>query len=209
MGGLKAGTLWGCAMAAPKFKPMTEAEYEVWHRLQDDRYEYVDGQAQLKFAEWDGPRLMTGATQAHTAIGFNVSLLMHQALKGKGCRVFPSDGKIVTAKGNHRFPDVGVDCGTYRPAGYELEAPVVVFEVLSKSTHWIDITRKLDDYKSVASIKHIVFLAQEEARGQCWSRGADWEVAYFEGLAAVVDLPALGVRLALGEAYEGALVLEV
>ena len=43
---------------------MTEAEYEIWHRQQDDRTEDVDGRPQLKFADWDGPRLMTSA-RAH------------------------------------------------------------------------------------------------------------------------------------------------
>ena len=157
-------------MAVPKMQPMSEAEYIVWHQQQEDRYEYVDGRPQLKFVEWDGPRMMTGATQAHNSVAFNVSMLLHQALKGKPCRVFPNDGKVVTPRGNHRFPDVTVDCGQYRPTRQELEKPVVVVEVLSKSTHWIDTTRKLDDYKSVPSIEHIVFLAQDEMRGQCWSR---------------------------------------
>ena len=192
-------------MAVPKMQPMTEAEYEVWHRQQEDRYEYVDGQAVLKFVEWDGPKMMTGATQAHNMIAANVQFLMRTALQGKPCRSFQSDRKVVTAKGNHRFPDIVVDCGTYRPREHDLEKPVVVIEVLSKSTHWIDTTRKLEDYKSVPAIQHIVFLAQDEMRGQCWSREGGWGVAFFEGADGLVDLPALAVQLGLGEVYQGAL----
>ena len=192
-------------MAMPKMQPMTEAEYETWHRQQEDRYEYVDGRPQLKFCDWDGPKMMTGATQAHNMVAANVLFMLMTLLKGGPCRAFQSDGKVVTARGNHRFPDVAVDCGTYRPGGYDLEKPVVVVEVLSKSTHWIDTTRKLDDYKSVVAIQHIVFLAQDEMRGQCWTRAAEWEVAYFEGPEAGIDLPALGVRLELRAVYEGAL----
>ena len=192
-------------MAVAKTQPMSEAEYEVWHRQQEDRYEYVDGRAQLKFVEWDGPKMMTGATQAHNVVAGNVQFLLRGLLDGRSCRSFQSDGKIVTPRGNHRFPDVAVDCGPYRPAQHELEKPLVVVEVLSKSTHWIDTTRKLDDYRSVPSIEHIVFLAQDEMRGQCWSRAGDWSVAYFEGPDGVIDLPALGVRLSLAAVYERAL----
>ena len=192
-------------MAVPKVQPMTEAEYEVWHRQQEDRYEYVDGQAVLKFAEWDGPKMMTGATQAHNMVASNVQFLMRRQLQGRPCRSFQSDGKVLTPKGNHRFPYIVVDCGAYRPKEHDLEQPVAVFEVLSKSTHWIDITRKLEDYKRVPSIQHIVFLSQDERRGQCWSREGGSDVVHFEGADGVVDLPTLGVRLGLGEIYEGAL----
>ena len=192
-------------MAVPKMQPMTEAEYIVWHRQQEDRYEYVDGRAVLKFVEWDGPKMMTGARQGHNAVAGNCYSLLRQLLKGKPCRPYISDGKVVTPRGNHRFPDVTVDCGNFRPTQIDLEAPTAVIEVLSKSTHWIDTTRKLEDYKSIPSIQHIVFLAQEEMRGQCWSREGGWEVVFFEGAEGVVDLPALGVHLGLGEVYEGAL----
>ena len=195
-------------MALPKMQPMSEAEYEVWHREQEDRYEYVDGRPQLKFAEWDGPILMTGATQAHNLVAFNVQFLMRSLLQGGPCRSFQSNGKVLTPRGNHRFPDVVVDCGKYRPTDYELEAPTVIFEVLSKSTHWIDTTRKLEDYKSIATVQHIVFLAQDEMRGQCWSRGAEWQVDYFEGPEAVIAHPALEISLALNAVYEGALQAE-
>ena len=192
-------------MAHPKMQPMTEAEYLVWSREQDDRYEYVDGAPQLKFVEWDGSKMMTGATQVHSVVAGNVYVFLHHALKGKPCRTFISDGKIITPKGNHRFPDVAVDCGPYRPKNLELTKPVVVFEVQSKSTHWIDVTRKIDDYKSIESIQHIVYLSQDEARGRCWSRDNGWSVVDFEGMEAAIALCALAIAVPVGALYEDAL----
>ena len=192
-------------MAVPKMQAMSEAEYLVWHPQQEDRYEYVDGHPQLKFAGWDGPKLMTGARQGHNAIAGNCYSLLKQMLKGRGCRPYISDGRVATPKGNYRFPDVVVDCGAFRPSAIGLEEPTIVIEVLSKSTHWIDTTKKLADYQSVPSIQHIVLLAQDEMRGQCWNRADGWSVVYFEGANGEVDLPGLGVRMGLAEVYEGAL----
>ena len=193
-------------MAHPKMQPMTEAEYLVWSREQDDRYEYVDGAPQLKFVEWDGSKMMTGATQVHSVVAGNVYVFLHHALKGKPCRTFISDSKIITPKGNHRFPDVAVDCGPYRPKNLELTKPVVVFEVQSKSTHWIDVTRKIDEYKSIESIQHIVYLSQDEARGRCWSRDNGWSVVDFEGMEAAIALSALAITVPVGALYEDALM---
>lgn len=192
-------------MAHPKMQPMTEAEYLVWSREQDDRYEYVDGAPQLKFMEWDGSKMMTGPTLGHSAIAGNIYTFLRAALKGGPCRVFQSDGKIVTPKGNHRFADVAVDCGPFRSKDYDLAKPVVVFEVQSKSTHWIDLTRKIDEYKSIESIQHIVYLSQDEARGRCWSRDNGWSVVDFEGMEAAIALSALAISVPVGALYEDAL----
>ena len=191
-------------MAHPRMQPMTEAEYLVWSREQDDRYEYVDGAPQLKFVEWDGAKMMTGPTLGHSAIAGNIFMFLSAALKGGPCRVFQSDGKIVTPRGNHRFADVTVDCGSFRPKEYDLTKPVAVFEVQSKSTHWIEVTRKIDEYRSVASIEHIVYLSQDEPRGRCWSRGDGWGVVDFEGLDAEIVLAALNITLPVRAVYEDA-----
>lgn len=98
---------------------------------------------------------------------------------------------------------MAVDCGAYRPTAVDLAEPVIVAEVWSKSTHWIDTTRKLEDYKDVPTIRHILFLSQDEVRGQLWTRNGGWTMAEIEGAEATVDLAALGVVVPLGTAYEG------
>lgn len=183
---------------------MTAEEYLEWHQRQDERYELVDGVPRLKFVTWDGPRMMVGATQAHIRLNFKVARELDRLLQGRSCRVMPSDGKVVTPRGNYRFPDVAVDCGPYHPASSVLSEPVAVVEVWSKSTHWIDTTRKLEDYKSIASIAAILFLSQDLPRGQLWSReGQAWSLEELEGLEAEARLPGLGVSLPFAVLYEG------
>ncbi|HUZ66280.1 MAG TPA: hypothetical protein VMU56_01320, partial [Beijerinckiaceae bacterium] len=58
-------------MAAPLQKPMTGEEFEVWHRGQTERYEFVDGAPRPKFSRWEGAKMMVGATQGHNLIAGN------------------------------------------------------------------------------------------------------------------------------------------
>jgi Uma2 family endonuclease len=84
-----------------------------------------------------------------------------------------------------------------------LAEPVFVVEVWSKSTAWIDVGRKLGDYQSVASIRSILFLAQDAMRGQLWTRDAEWSVATFEGPDSIIAIPSLGLDVALATFYQG------
>jgi Uma2 family endonuclease len=142
----------------------------------DERYEFVDGMPKLKFETWEGARMMVGATQAHILVAGNVFPVLREKLKGHACRVFAADGKVATPKGNYRYPDVAVDCGRFEPAATFLREPQLVCEVLSKGTHWIDTTRKPEEYKTIASIRHILFVAQDEYRAQLWTRDGDWRL---------------------------------
>ena len=191
-------------MAEPPLRQpaMTVEDYLAWHVRQDERYEYVDGAPRLKHVHWDGPRMMVGATQAHMLIFGNVFAALHEALKGKPCRAVMADGKVVTPRGNYRYPDVAVDCGHFDPGSTVLGQPVLVVEVWSKSTRWIDLSRKLDDYRSVDAVRSILFLSQETISGQLWTRGEDWSLTELEGPNAEAAIPALDLRLRLGALYD-------
>ena len=70
-------------MPQPLFRlsPMSAEEYLAWHVTQDDRYEYVNGSPQLKHISWEGPRMMVGATQAHTRLSFAVARELDRQLR--------------------------------------------------------------------------------------------------------------------------------
>ena len=182
---------------------MSAEEYLAWHVTQDDRYEYVNGAPQLKHRSWDASRMMVGATQAHTGLCGNVYALLRERLRGSACRAVIADGKVVTPKGNYRYPDVAVDCGPYAPQSRAMSEPVAVVEIWSTSTRWLDVTLKLDDYRSVASIASILFLSQEKPSGQLWTRAGEWEFEELEGLDDEATLAKLGLTLPFRTLYEG------
>ena len=185
---------------------MNAEEFAVWEQFQTERHELVDGQPRLKFVEWDGAKMMTGATNRHNRIVARLTSLLLTQLSGKKCQPYAADGKVRIPAGNIRYPDVAIDCGPYDPEASVLAQPVVVIEVISKSTRWIDQSLKLQEYQTVPSMLGILLLMQDDMRGQFWTRGtASWGMQEVLGADAIVSLPEVGAQFTLGQAYEGAL----
>src|SRR5487761_2458502 len=130
---------------------MTVAEFLDWQQHQELRHELVDGR----------PVAMAGARQRHDRITANALGELHGQLRGQPCRVFTADLGVVTPGGNVRRPDIGVQCGPFEDESMEASQPRLVAEVLSRSTRTLDQVGKLDEYKSIESIKTIVLIDPE------------------------------------------------
>lgn len=83
-------------------------------------------------------------------------------------------------------------------------AVALVAEVLSPSTRFLDFNKKLDDYKSVPTLKTILLFEQDAPRVHLFRREQDnhWAATTLEGLDATINLPELGLSLALATLYE-------
>ena len=103
--------------------PWTVERFLAWEERQELRYEF------------DGVRTiaMTGGTVAHDAIQINLVTALHTRLRGKHCRVH-GNGLKIRVMGSIRYPDAFVSCTPVSPDSAGLSEPVVIFEVLSKST---------------------------------------------------------------------------
>ena len=136
--------------------------YLDWEARQPIRYELVDGQVHA----------MGGGTAEHDTIGNNLRAALHAQMRGKPCRPHGPDLKV-RAGGhvlgldprNGRYPDALIDCGPRVPGALYAQEPVAVFEVLSKSTGWIDQSLKLRDYDATPTIRTYVLISQDESQG--------------------------------------------
>jgi Uma2 family endonuclease len=172
----------------------TLQDYLAWEAKQETRNEWVDGQV----------RAMVGDTRRHNRIGVNVLAHLKGALKGAKCQPCGEGMKIMIPNGHVRYGDVTVDCGPEKPDDIAATEPTVVVEVLSKSTAFLDQTKKLRDYQSIPSMRHVLHLSQDKAEGELWTRsGENWVSAPLSGLDAEIVLSAIGVSFALAIAYEG------
>jgi Uma2 family endonuclease len=181
-------------MPEPLERPWTVDEFFAWQERQAERYELVNGRPL---------RMMAGAKNVHDDIVVNIILELGPKLRGSGCRPFTDDGAVETYPGQIRRPDVGVDCGNRDPNGYKAGDPHLVVEVLSPTTRDFDSIRKLEEYKSVAGLEYILFVEPNEPSVTIWSRGDDaWSEASVTGLDAKVELPKLGIDLAMRAIYE-------
>lgn len=176
--------------------PMLADEFLEWDLEQPDcRHELVDGV----------PVAVTGARQRHDQVVVNAVVTMGQQLRGGPCRVFSADVAVRIPHGNVRRPDLGVHCGPFDDAATYAAAPRLIVEVLSASTRAFDQLRKLEEDKTIDSLDYILLVDPEVAEVILWSRDAAraWQHRIIEGLDAVVEMPALGVVVALADPYEG------
>jgi Uma2 family endonuclease len=81
----------------------------------------------------------------------------------------------------------------------------VVVEVLSPTTRDFDTIGKLEEYKLIDSLARIVVIEPNAPEVIVWVRGADrsWRKAIRQGLEQEIDIPEIGVTLALAEIYDG------
>lgn len=169
-------------------------EFFLWVEKEERRHELVDGV----------PVAMAGANRRHDRIVVNVLGEFRNQLRGRRCSPFTADTAVRIPNGNIRLPDVGVDCGTFNDSERAADHPTVVVEVLSPSTRQFDLFRKLEEYKSVPSIAHILIVDPDEPEAIHWRRGEQgWAHQVHESLeaAVVLDEPALTLRFA--DVYEG------
>jgi Uma2 family endonuclease len=171
--------------------------YLEWEARQPIRHELVDGQVYA----------MGGGTAEHYTIGNNLRAALHAQMRGKPCRAHGPDLKVRAGK-DGRYPDALIDCGPRIPGALHAQEPVAVFEVLSKSTGWIDQSLKLRDYDATPTIRSYVLISQDEQRAMVYTRDADGRLGVqtavlVEGADASIELPAFGLALPFSALYEG------
>ena len=183
-------------MSILEFQSWTVAKFFAWQAEQDERYELVGG----------FPLLRPFSLMGHNLAVATIIGEIGQRLRGEPCRVFTADIGIETLPGQIRRPDAGIDCGAFDPDGYLAAEPVAVFEVLSPSTRDFDRLRKVEEYKRVSTMRHIVVVEPTRPQMLVWSRGgeeaSDWTPEEILGATGLIRLGAVSLELPLAELYD-------
>ena len=185
------------SMASQIVLHITPDEYLQAERKAEDKSEYYDGQI---FA-------MAGAKPRHTGIATNFVVRLGSALNGGSCRVFTSDMRVhVPATGLYTYPDVSVVCG--EPVFIQsdnLVNPVLVIEVLSKSTERYDRTVKFFHYQSIPALQEYLLVSQNSRSITHCIRlgGEDWRIETVGDDKRSIRLSSIGVELTFDQIYAG------
>jgi Uma2 family endonuclease len=148
-------------------------------------------------------------TERHDIIVANTNgRLMVHAFQDKRFLVFAQGTSVfVPTTGRTRIPDVVVvdKARNQRDAQHRLLTPLVVIEVLSKSTQGRDKADKLDEYQNIDGLQHYLLLSQDQPLAVLYTRlGPDlWQQLTVRGLDKSVELPGLDFGLRLAEVYDG------
>jgi Uma2 family endonuclease len=176
---------------------VSEDEYLARERLAVEKSELVNGVIVA----------MAGASKRHNAIVRNLLRALGNRLDGQPCQPFPSDLRIhVPATGLYTYPDVTVICGppeSHRKDSDTFVNPRVIFEVLSDKTEAFDRGAKFAHYRSIPSLRTYVLVSQDEVRVEWYERGEGRAFIFRDavGEGATIELPAIGVSLAIADVY--------
>lgn len=182
---------------APKIK-FTEAEYLEMERKAKFKSEFFAGEI---FA-------MAGAGLRHNTIVGNTFGIVWTFLKGKPCRVFPSDLRVkVDKSGLYTYPDLSVVCG--KPVLLDekfdtLLNPSVLIEVLSKSTEDYDRGNKFSFYRQIESLQEYILISSESPKMEKFRKleTGNWLFSEFRE-KEVFSIESIGCVLDLGDVYSG------
>lgn len=151
-------------------------------------------------------KMMLGGSLAHNEIVVNLAVVLRTALQAKGSasRVYSTNVPVVSeAIDTSTYPDIAVRCGPRVLDQKEMTDPVLLVEVLSRSTGEKDRYDKAEAYFRIPSVQHYLLVAQDRMDVTVLARGAvDWVRTRFHAPEDVVEIAALGVSLTLAEIYE-------
>lgn len=150
---------------------------------------------------------MAGARIVHNVVKGNLFATLHNLLRGERCRPYNSGTKVRVLFPTHTrfyYPDVSVVCHSNHPNQSYQDNPVVIVEVLSRSTRRIDEVEKKDAYLTMPTLSAYLLVEQEFPFVTVHRRTDQGFVREtYDGTAAVIPLPEVGIELPLGEVYEG------
>ena len=179
-------------MAEPARKPMTVDDFLAWSSTwgEGERYELLDGE----------PIRMASERSRHALVKSDVDKALDRAVAKAGldCTVWP-DGMTVRIDETTAFEPDAVIRRRPRPDpdSMEIDAPVVVVEVLSPTTSGVDNGFKLMGYFSLPSVAHYLIVDPVRKAVAHHARGEGDLVAtrILRGGALTLDPPGLEVDL--------------
>ncbi len=178
-------------MALQQYKQnwVSPEDYLAGELVSEIKHEYIDGEVYA----------MTGTSVNHNRIISVMNRLMGNHLANSPCDVFTTDIKV-KAQNNFFYPDLIVDCQQLKGDVYVSEAPLIIVEVLSKSTRKLDQTLKRLAYQSLPSLQEYVLIEQDFVDIEVCRRNNHWQPEHLY-LGDQVYLAAIELYLTVENIY--------
>jgi Uma2 family endonuclease len=169
------------------------------------KHEYLNGKI-VKMPYAKGPHnIITANVVAHLAAELEIN--------GKDHIIFASDQKIyfpTLNEGVYADALVVAERPHYWDAGQLLLInPLLVVEVLSKSTSRYDRVGKFDKYKTLESFKEYVLIRQDDCYAEVWYREKPglWHETIETAPEGLVPLQSIGVSLTMSRIYKNVITI--
>ena len=177
----------------------TPEEYLELEEAAESKSEYRDGEIVA----------MTGGTTNHNEIAGNFYSHSKFGLRGQNYRIYMGDVRLWIPRYRlYTYPDVMVIEGEpiYEGSGTTtVTNPLLIVEVLSKSTKDYDRGDKFQYYRSIPELKEYIMIDQYNFHIEQFAKNSEgkWVLSEYETADAVLALAALEFQIQLSEIYRG------
>ncbi|PLZ80139.1 hypothetical protein CBP16_14285, partial [Fischerella thermalis WC217] len=174
-----------------------------------EEYLALEEVAEFKSEYWDGEIVpMAGGSINHNRIVGNVYTYLKFHLRGKNQEPFLSDLRLwIPRYRQYTYPDILVIQGN--PALYNnridtITNPLLIVEVLSKSTQKYDHTDKFRFYRSIPEFREYVLINQYEFQIEQYIKTGkgEWLFREYETEDAIINFVSIGLEMAIANIYE-------
>ncbi len=175
---------------------LSYTEYRALEERSDERHTWLAGEV---FA-------MAGGSPTHARIAMDLAVLLAGQLGDGPCQPFGSDLRVrVPETGLATYPDLSIICGPlelHPEDDHAVTNPVVLIEILSKSTEAWDRGDKFAHYRRLVSLQEYVLVAQDKKRVEHYRRNDDgtWTLAEL-GAGGALTLSSLGCAVDVDRIY--------
>ncbi|MFK7797552.1 MAG: Uma2 family endonuclease [Aureispira sp.] len=187
-------------MKAHQLQKLTVAEY-IQHEIDtDQQYEYHDGKIYA----------LAGGSINHGLLCGNIYAEIRNELKKKksNCKAFTSEVKLnIKEKNSFVYPDTMVVCGNIETSIDDRNAvsnPILVVEVLSKSTAEYDRGDKFYFYRQIPTLQEYVLIDQSRYVVEVFYKKENndlWSISRYKGLDAIIQLQSIHLSVSMNELY--------
>jgi Uma2 family endonuclease len=183
-------------MAEAALKCMTVDEFLQWEDGTDTRYELVNG-----FVVAMAPPAPPHGRLA-TALGGEI----RAALRSRPhCGIYSESGIARSDRDDTCYvADLAVTCDPPQHDDRLIRNPVLIVEILSRSTTAFDRHTKVPDYRRISSVQEILLIDTETVFAEVLRRdGEHWITEIVQGPAATLSLASIPLAIPMAELYEG------
>jgi Uma2 family endonuclease len=179
-------------------KVYTPEEYLEFEVNSEERHEYINGEIVP----------MSGGTPNHNKITGNFYAQLNFALKRQPYDIFVTDQRLwIPKKRIHTYPDVMVVEGELQLAEGRRDTitnPLMIAEVLSKSTRSYDKDDKFAAYRSIPTFQEYLLIDQYEMHVEQYFKSDEnsWIFSEYDDANGTISLKSISFQFTLADIYD-------
>jgi len=184
-------------MQAKEYDYYTPEEYLEFEINSPERHEYIDGEIIP----------MTGGLPNHNRLVLNLASALNFALRQQSYDVFVTDQRLWIPKQRiHTYPDIMVVEGALQLQSGRKDTitnPLLIVEVLSKSTQTYDQGNKFKFYRTIPSFQEYILIDQYSIHVEQYykTESNQWIFSEKDGEESILKLNKVPFEIVLADIY--------